>query len=213
MPVHARELLQLTLAIVKPHVIKAPHALQSVRDTILLNGFYVLKTERFKWSREQAEAFYEEHKKRFFYERLVTFMCSGPFDVHVLARENAVQMWRDIMGPTKVFQAQYTHPETIRGWCGLSDTRNATHGSDSSTSAAREIELFFPNFNISEWYNNEAEQFHNGHIEFDCEEFTHRILGSYKEYNSNIISQLFVNKLNKDQGGGSNAGGKYKIHH
>lgn len=33
------------------------------------------------------------------------------------------------MGPTKVFKAQYSDPDTIRGQFGLSDTRNATHGS------------------------------------------------------------------------------------
>lgn len=56
-------------------------------------------------------------------------MCSGPSDIHVLARENAIPKWRELMGPTKVFQAQFTAPDTIRGKYGLSDTRNATHGS------------------------------------------------------------------------------------
>jgi nucleoside-diphosphate kinase len=33
------------------------------------------------------------------------------------------------MGPTKVYHAQFTAPESIRGRFGLTDTRNATHGS------------------------------------------------------------------------------------
>lgn len=33
------------------------------------------------------------------------------------------------MGPTKVFKTIFTDPESIRGVHGLSDTRNATHGS------------------------------------------------------------------------------------
>lgn len=33
------------------------------------------------------------------------------------------------MGPTKVYQAQYNAPDTIRGMFGLSDTKNAAHGS------------------------------------------------------------------------------------
>lgn len=33
------------------------------------------------------------------------------------------------MGPTKVYKAQFEAPDTIRGMYGLSDTRNATHGS------------------------------------------------------------------------------------
>ena len=33
------------------------------------------------------------------------------------------------MGPTKVYRAQFTAPGSIRGRFGLSDTRNAVHGS------------------------------------------------------------------------------------
>lgn len=33
------------------------------------------------------------------------------------------------MGPTKVFKTIYSHPNSIRGRFGLTDTRNATHGS------------------------------------------------------------------------------------
>jgi len=33
------------------------------------------------------------------------------------------------MGPTKVFQCQLSHPDSIRAKHGLTDTRNATHGS------------------------------------------------------------------------------------
>lgn len=33
------------------------------------------------------------------------------------------------MGPTKVFQAKLSHPNSIRGKYGLTDTRNVTHGS------------------------------------------------------------------------------------
>lgn len=49
----------------------------------------------------------------------------------ILGRENAILKWREIMGPTKVARAQITHPDTIRGRYGLTDTRNATHGSGS----------------------------------------------------------------------------------
>jgi nucleoside-diphosphate kinase len=56
-------------------------------------------------------------------------MCSGPSDIYILAAHNAIIKWRQLMGPTKTYQAQYSAPHTIRGMFGLSDTRNATHGS------------------------------------------------------------------------------------
>lgn len=48
---------------------------------------------------------------------------------YILAREDAIRHWRELMGPTKVFRARYTSPASIRGQFGLTDTRNTTHGS------------------------------------------------------------------------------------
>lgn len=55
------------------------------------------------------------------------------------------------MGPTKVFKTLYSHPQSIRGQFGLSDTRNACHGSDSIESVEKEVNIFFPDFSINEW--------------------------------------------------------------
>lgn len=54
---------------------------------------------------------------------------SGPMWAYILAHENAVPFWRSLMGPTKVFQARNSVPDSIRGAYGLTDTRNTTHGS------------------------------------------------------------------------------------
>lgn len=64
------------------------------------------------------------------------FCCSscdsGPMRAYVLAREDAIRHWRDLMGPTKVFRARHTSPASIRAQFGLTDTRNTTHGSGRS---------------------------------------------------------------------------------
>lgn len=54
---------------------------------------------------------------------------SGPMRAYILAREDAIRHWRELMGPTKVFRARYTSPASIRAQFGLTDTRNTTHGS------------------------------------------------------------------------------------
>lgn len=77
---------------------------------------------------------------------------SGPIDVLLLTGDDAIARWRTIMGPTKVFKTIYTHPKSIRGQFGLSDTRNACHGSDSMDSVVREVSIFFPDFDVHEWY-------------------------------------------------------------
>ncbi len=45
--------------------------------------------------------------RKFFYNRLVSFMSSGPVHCHVLAGEGAIAGWRSLMGPTKVFKTRY----------------------------------------------------------------------------------------------------------
>lgn len=75
-------------------------------------------------------------------------MFSGPTIVLILEKQNAIQSWRSILGPTKVFKATYSHPDSIRGMFGLTDTRNACHGSDSPESVAQEIQKIFPDFKL-----------------------------------------------------------------
>ena len=64
------------------------------------------------------------------------FVHSGPIRAYILARKDAIQLWRTLMGPTRVFQARHVAPDSIRGSFGLTDTRNTTHGSGESASPA-----------------------------------------------------------------------------
>lgn len=121
--------LELTLAIIKPHVIKNKFALKQIREIILKNDFQIVRNNRISITRKSAEDFYGQHSKKFFYQRLVTFMSSGPSDVYILTREEAIARWRELLGPTKVYKTIISHPESIRGRFGISDTRNAAHGS------------------------------------------------------------------------------------
>ncbi|EFN73333.1 Nucleoside diphosphate kinase 6 [Camponotus floridanus] len=185
----SRKYLQLTLAILKPHVVKSPFALQKIRDLIIDNNFKVVRSRRTTISREEAELFYKEHRDRFFYNRLVSFMCSGPSDIHILAAHDAIVKWRQLMGPTKVYQAQYSAPDTIRGMFGLSDTRNATHGSDSTESAKREIAIFFKDFDLKKWHDNEEIFYNLGKLHFDPISFVHTIDRSYLEKQNEYIRE------------------------
>lgn len=85
---------------------------------------------------------YEEHQGKGFYAELVTFMSRGP--IVALAIEGPQDTWeivRAMMGATNPRAAA---PGTIRGDLGTLFTENLVHGSDSSESAARELEIFFP---------------------------------------------------------------------
>lgn len=162
--------LEYTLAILKPDITRMPSHVQTIRKTILDNGFQIARTKIAKLSRAGAEQFYAEHREKFFYNRLVSFMSSGSAHFHVLVRDDAITGWRSLLGPTKVFKARFEAPESIRGRYGISDTRNCGHGSDSDETAKREVEFVFPDFNAQEFYEKDSLK----SLYFDEEKFVHR---------------------------------------
>ena len=69
-----KHVLEVTLAIIKPHIVKRPCDTDAIRDIIVQEGFKVIKTTRKLFTLAQLEIFYNEHKKKFFYNRLLDSM-------------------------------------------------------------------------------------------------------------------------------------------
>ena len=168
--------LELTLAILKPDLVQHHPNLTFVQKMIVENNFLIVRSKILSLSRTKAEEFYKEHEGKFFYNRLVTFMSSGPCQPLVLAKAGAIADWRKLMGPTKVFKTRYSHPDSIRGRFGLTDTRNCSHGSDSPQTAKEEMDFFFPEFDVKLWELEEKIHFDNGNLSLDWDNFTHKPL-------------------------------------
>lgn len=132
--------IQNTFAMIKPDAVAA-HNTGKIIDRIEHEGFTITGLKKVTLSAERAEQFYAEHKGKKFFPELINFMTSGPVVMMVLSKENAVNAWRELMGSTNPAQAA---PETLRKLFGTSMGNNAVHGSDAAESAAREIELMFP---------------------------------------------------------------------
>ncbi|XP_073757242.1 nucleoside diphosphate kinase 6 isoform X3 [Callorhinus ursinus] len=107
----------------------------------------------------------------------VPLVHSGPIRAYILAHKDAIQLWRTLMGPTRVFRARHVAPDSIRGSFGLTDTRNTTHGSDSVVSASREIAAFFPDFSEQRWYEEEEPQLRCGPVHYSPEGGIHCAAG------------------------------------
>jgi len=132
-------MVEKTLAIIKPDAVKKK-VIGRIIQTIEDEGFKISEMRLLRLSKQDAEGFYIVHKEKSFYSSLTEFMSSGEVVVMVLERENAISHWRQTMGATDPAQAK---PGTLRRTFGFSVERNATHGSDSSTTAAWEIDYFF----------------------------------------------------------------------
>ena len=90
--------------------------------------------------RATAEEQYGEHRDKPFFAELVDFITGGPVVVARVTGNDAIALWRDLMGPTDPADAP---PGTIRGDLATIITENVVHGSDSPESADRELKLFF----------------------------------------------------------------------
>lgn len=131
--------IERTLSIIKPDA-TARNQTGAVNALIEKAGLRIVAQKRVRWTRAQAEKFYEVHKARPFYADLVKFMTSGPIVVQVLEGESAVKRYRDVMGATDPAKAK---KGTIRKELAESIERNSVHGSDSAENAAAEIALNF----------------------------------------------------------------------
>jgi len=129
-----------TLGIVKPDAV-ASGKLGAILAHLERDGYVVRAGRLSRMSRSEAQAFYEVHRGRPFYDELVEFMSSGPCFPMALEKDDAVASFRATIGATDPAEAA---AGTIRKLYAESKGRNAVHGSDSDENAAREIGFFFP---------------------------------------------------------------------
>lgn len=131
--------IEKTLSIIKPNS-TLDNNMGNIIAHFEKNGLRIAAAKLTKLTKEKAEGFYIEHKDRPFFGELVNFMTSGPVMLMVLEGENAVMKNRELMGATNPAQAE---EGTIRKLYAKSVGENSVHGSDSSSSAEREISYFF----------------------------------------------------------------------
>jgi nucleoside-diphosphate kinase len=128
-----------TLLMVKPDTVAAGH----VGDILALverNRFQIRRLTLTKFSKERAERFYEMHRSRSFFGELVSYITSGPVVAVELEGDEAVTRIRELIGATNPADAR---PGTVRAMYGKSLQNNAVHGSDSTESAEKELEIAF----------------------------------------------------------------------
>lgn len=128
-----------TLSIIKPDAV-AKSVIGQIYSRFENAGLNIVAAKMQQLTREQAEAFYEVHRGRPFYDALVSFMISGPVMIQVLQGPDAILKNREIMGATNPSDAK---PGTIRADFADSIDANAVHGSDGADTAAQEIAFFF----------------------------------------------------------------------
>jgi nucleoside-diphosphate kinase len=136
--------IERSLVLVKPDGVRRGLTGEVLRR-IEAKGYTLVALDLRTPDRDTLARHYAEHEGKPFYEPLVDFMSSGPVAVVVIEGQRCVEGFRSLAGSTEPTAAA---PGTIRGdlgrdW-GVAVQQNIVHGSDSPQSAAREIEIWFP---------------------------------------------------------------------
>lgn len=128
-----------TLLLIKPNA-TAKNQIGEILRMVETHGFVIDNLKLFRFDTALAEQFYDIHRGKPFFQRLIDFMISGKTVAAILHRNDAVAILRQLVGNTDHTKAA---PGTIRYLFGETITVNAVHASDSPDNAAREIALIF----------------------------------------------------------------------
>ena len=131
--------MEKTFLLIKPDAVKKNligEILKKTEDA----GFKIMDIKMTKFSLAEARKFYQVHKGKPFYDKLVKFVSSGRVVAVLLTRKNAVKKLRELVGATDPKEAKRG---TIRCDLATNVTKNAVHASDSAQSFRFESKFFF----------------------------------------------------------------------
>uniref|UniRef100_A0A3Q2YA19 Nucleoside diphosphate kinase B n=1 Tax=Hippocampus comes TaxID=109280 RepID=A0A3Q2YA19_HIPCM len=137
------ERVERTLALIRPDVARGNR--EEILTHINKSGFKVSLQREVMLTEEQARVFYLHCSEEDFFPALLQSMTRGPVLALALTREDAVQHWKNMLGPFDLKRAKKEHPECLRARFSMEgDPVNQLHGSQSIEEASREISFFFP---------------------------------------------------------------------
>jgi nucleoside-diphosphate kinase len=103
-------------------------------------GYQIIALKMLHVDEARAKQHYAEHEGKPFFAGLVEYITGSPIVALVIEGSDAIEGCRSTIGATNPIKAV---PGTIRGDHGQTIGRNLVHGSDSPSSAEREIGIWF----------------------------------------------------------------------
>lgn len=131
--------MERTLIIVKPDGVQRG-LVGAVLGRLEARGLKLVGLKLMQVDEALARRHYAEHEGKGFFAGLISYITSAPVVVGVVEGPRAIEAVRQSFGATNPLNAA---PGSVRGDYGLETGRNIVHGSDSPTSAEREVGLFF----------------------------------------------------------------------
>jgi nucleoside-diphosphate kinase len=154
--------MERTFAMIKPDAVQRG-LVGRVLSRIEEKGLRIVGLKFIHMSKAKAEQLYAIHKERPFFAGLVGFISSSPVVVMVLEGQEAIKIWRTLMGGVaNKTSGREAENGSIRGDYGMSKGFNLVHGSDSPESVAKEVPIFFSNDELVAWKPASTEWIYEG---------------------------------------------------
>ncbi|KAF5274830.1 hypothetical protein FQR65_LT00413 [Abscondita terminalis] len=129
-----------TFALIKPGAIDK---LGEILNQIEKREFQICHLRMCQLNRKDALDFYEFRKGDAFLPFMLEHIVSGPTVALDLVGVNAIERWRQEIGPRDPTEARKTAPDSLRALFGVELASNGFHGSDDHEIAARSANYFF----------------------------------------------------------------------
>ena len=130
---------ELEFLLIKPDGVRRG-LVGEVIKRVEMKGLRIVALKMLKLRRDCAEALYDVHRGRSFYQNLINFMTSGPVVAVLVEGSEAIEVVRNLVGPTDGRKAP---PGTIRGDFSTSVLENIVHAADSQERAIYEARVVF----------------------------------------------------------------------
>jgi nucleoside-diphosphate kinase len=131
--------LEKTFLLIKPDAVER-NLIGEILKRIEDAGFRIIDLKMGVLPQSQAERFYQVHRGKHFFEKLIDYMASGKVVAVLLERQDAVKKLRQVVGATDPKDAT---EGTIRHDLALDGRRNSVHASDSPENVEFESKFFF----------------------------------------------------------------------
>ncbi|KAM5273612.1 thioredoxin domain-containing protein 3 [Ctenodactylus gundi] len=135
--------LERTLALLRPDLL--PEKQDDVLNIINNEGFKILMRRQLVLTEEAAKILCKEYENESYFETLIEKMASNPSLALVLLRDDGLQHWKELLGPSTTEQVSEYSPESLCSRFAMGTLPvNQLYGSDSAEDAERDIRYFFP---------------------------------------------------------------------
>lgn len=131
--------MERTLVLIKPDGV-CKGLIGEVIKRFEKEGFKIIGLKMIYFSEEKAREFYGIHQGKYFFPGLIEFITTAPSVALIVEGEGVIKRVREIMGERKPEDAL---PGTLRREFASDGRRNIIHGSDSHSSAFKEIKCLF----------------------------------------------------------------------